>query len=231
MLCTPLGSGAANSWKLRLVVLAGVVLAGVLLALVWGRSARAQESSPLLVGLPPDVAAIGEAIAAGDVSSLSATLGGADGNVVRTAYPGDGEPVSVRVATADLSSFMAPGAFRLEATWRPNVRPHALIFVASGRAADGTTLALALTVETVNGRAAVVAYGRILDLSRTLDQFAGQGVLRTPDSPLPPSLGNSASIPPGTLTGFWLLGSILVAAGFATLLGHRPFEQRGGIGR
>lgn len=226
MLCTPLSSAAANSAKLRLVV-----LAGVLLTLVWGGSARAQESSPLLVGLPSDVAAIGEAIAAGDVSALSATLGGADGNVIRTAYPGDGEPVSVPVATADLSSLMAPGAFRLEATWRPNVRPHALLFVASGRGADGVSVALALTVETVNGHAAVVAYGRILDLSRTLDQFAGQGVLRTPDSPLPPSVGNSTSTPPGTLTGFWLLASILVAAGFATLLGLRPFKKHGRTGR
>lgn len=222
MLCTPLSSGAANSGKLRLVV-----LAGVLLALVWGGSARAQESSPLLVGLPADVAAIGEAIAAGDVSALSATLGGADGNVIRTAYPGDGEPVSVPVATADLSSLMAPGTFRLEATWRPNVRPQALIFVASGRGADGASVALALTVETVNGHAAVVAYGRILDLSRTLDQFSGQGVLRTPDSPLPPSVGNSASTPPGTLNGFWLLGSILATAGLATLLGLRPLKVRG----
>lgn len=222
MRCTLLSSGAANSAKLRLVV-----LAGVLLALVWGGSARAQESSPLLVGLPADVAAIGEAIAAGDVAALSAMLGGADGNVIRTAYPGDGEPVSVPVAIADLSSLMAPGTFRLEATWRPNVRPHALIFVASGRGADGASVALALTVETVNGHASVVAFGRILDLSRTLDQFAGQGVLRTPDSPLPPSVGNSASTPPGAPSRFWIVASVLVAAGFATLLSLRPFRMRG----
>jgi|GEM_PF-5273181 len=191
------------------------VLSGILLAFGWFMGARAQEPSPLLTGLPADVAAIGQAIAAGDASTLSSVLGGADGSVIRTAYPGDGEPVSATVASADLLSLMAPGTFQLEATWRPNIRPAALFFVASGRTSDGTPVALAITVETVHGKAAVVAYGRILDLSHTLQQFAGQGQLRTPDSPLPPSVGNSAQPPAFGASDVALSLFVILGLGFA----------------
>ena len=170
-----------------------VAVAAAFTALAVGAFAQAPAA-----GLSAEAARIADVVNRGVASEILAELP-PTGEVTRTAYPGGGEPVSPATARADIPRLIVStpgardasgsGAFRLVATWQPATNPNQVLLIASGIGPDGR-VSVAFTVAPSGGKESIVAYGRILDLTATLAQFAAQGDLRLRESPPgPPATG------------------------------------------
>ncbi len=191
-------------------------------------------------GLPAGVVSIASAVRTGDVEAILRSLPRTTepGPVVRTAFPGDGENVSLETAQRDIRALIASdatrsdsfgsGKYTLLAVWLPAIKLGLVILAGSGIGPDGVRISTGFSVEAVtSGGYAITAFGRILDLDATLTQWDGQGDLRrvSAQSPGPPGTGSGQPtipsrplLPPAVAAA---LGMAIASAGAYFLLGAR----------
>jgi hypothetical protein len=179
----------------------------VLIIVVGSREKPALAQLDPYVGIPPDIAAVAEAIRSGSVDRILEQLPPEPHTVIQTAYPGGGGDVALATARqrirervlgdVALSDAYGTGAYTLIAIWVPAVtvppRPADVTFIGSGIGSDGVRVSTAFTIARFAGRAAIASYGAIVDLRDTLTQLAGQGELRFVPNTEPPGAPLSGS--------------------------------------
>lgn len=180
----------------------GAFVVALLLVLDMGASRSAVAQSDPYSGLSAEVKAVAEAVRSGSLQRILAALPPDGSSVVRTAFPGDGGAVTQETARQEITALVVSdagrsdafgdGAYTLLAVWRPSINPGETLLIGSGIGTDGARKSAAFSVEVLNGRASLVAYGWVLDLSATLAQFGGQGDLRlvSATTPFPPATGS-----------------------------------------
>lgn len=155
------------------------------------------SSQDELVGfLPSGAEPIARSVIRGDVAAIISDL--TPGEVTRTAYPGDGGPVSTATAGTDLQAMLVSGAgsdmygvggLGLLGVWNINGR-YALL--ASGFGPDGKRHVVALGLDDTAGRWAISSYGQVALSTGILVNYAEQFDVRLGKiAPGSPATGNS----------------------------------------
>lgn len=151
-------------------------------------------------GLDPAVRDIGGAIGSGDPARILPFL--AAESLVKTSYPGDGEPVPRARAEAEIpeslvsisgkSDGFGTGTYRLIAVWSSSTTPGELLLMGSGIDANGTRRSTVFGVENTANGWRISSWGPVLDTASTLSQWEQFGDLRlVAVAPLPPSTGSA----------------------------------------
>jgi hypothetical protein len=204
------------------------------------------QSDPF-AGLEPEVRQIGAVIDSGDAGRITALL--ADGDVIKTAFPGDGISVAHEVAEAEIpsrvvsspgrSDAMGTGEFRLIAVWvQARADATDTLLMASGISGDGTRQTTVFAVEPNGPWWRITAWGHVVDPVDTLAVWAAHGDLRLveqPIAPRPPATGSAAPSGDSSALPGWTMsaGMALAFVGVLALIGvaHRARWPELGQGR
>lgn len=155
------------------------------------------NSQDELVGfLPSGAEPIARAVIRGDVAATIGSL--VPGEVIKTAYPGDGGPVSSDTARTDLQAMLVSGAgsdvygvgrLGLLGVW--SINGH-FALLASGFGPDGDRHVVALGIDDVTGRWAITSYGQVVLSTGIMGTYAEQFDVRLAKiAPGSPATGNS----------------------------------------
>ena len=160
-----------------------------------------------LDGLSPGVRELVSVLNSGEAEAIADRL--AEGQIGRTAYPGDGVEVTRDVAATDFAWMVVSnravtdtygnGRYRVFAVWMPSNQPESVRIAASG--VDSSGLRITTVFGTDPEGTAITSYGRAGDMGQLFEQWEAQGDLRLlPEAPLPPATGTSKATSEQTLS-------------------------------
>ena len=181
------------------------------------------SESEIVAFLPAGAAAIARAVARGDLAGITGAL--APGEVIQTAYPGDGGPVPRETAAAALRERLLPGAgsdayglgrLGLLGAWKIGSDTAVL---ASFIRSDGARHVQALGIGEVDGRWYITSYGNVALSTGILESYALQGTVRLgsigPVAPGAPNTGDSRQAMPAHPIRDSLIVAVLAGVGGA----------------